>query len=778
MKIPPLAAALLLLLAPAATFAGSPRVTSITPAAVQRGGVQEITFGGNRLDDARTVIFDEPGFEATWISAAKNSFVAQIKAADDARLGEHTVRVVTNSGLSDVRLIFVTPFPIVAETEDPKEPDKAQPVALGTTIFGRAQNEDQDRFEVELRKGARLGVEVIGVRLLSQPMFDPALRIRGPQGETLAEVDDGAFTQQDPVASIVAPADGKYEIMLRDSTNSGAGACNYLVNIGSFARPLVCYPLGGPPGAELKVKLLGDAAGVIEKTVTLPATPGRRFPVFADGEQPTPQPNFLRVSPLPNILEIEPNDAIGEPMPTHAALPLALNGVIEKPGDVDSFRFTATKGADYDVRVFARALRSPIDTVFDLYDAKGNHLAGNDDAGGPDSYLRWKAPADGEFVLAIRDQLQRGGPTFVYRVELTAVEPRLALYLPEMVQNSNQERRAFVVPRGNRSASLVRVKRQDIGGEIKLVPDGLPAGLTVDAPTFDKSVDTVPVVFEAAPDAPRDAKAFTFQGQLTEPPKDRPVASAIEHTVDIAENGNLRSYYSITEENLPVAVTDEIPVKLELTAPKVPLLQNGSMALKVHAERRNGFTGPISVAVLYTPPGLGTGGAVPIKEGESDISLPVSANGNAPLQKWKVCVVGSADFGGGPVWFSTQLVEVEVAAPFVSGQIARSFVDQGESTTITVKLNQKLPFDGTARLQLLGLPANTSASEQEITKDTAEVKFEVKAEKNAPAATHKQLFCQFTLTRDGENLTSTFGQGGILRVDKAAVAKNDEAVKP
>ena len=776
MRIRSLALALSAVL-PVVACAGSPHIVATYPAAAQRGGEQEVTFTGSNLDDAKNVFFDEPGFEVTWVSADKGKFVAKVKVAPEARLGEHPFRVVTASGLSDARLFYVTPFPLVAEVEDPKNPETAQSVPLGTTVYGRAQNDDQDRFAVEMKKGERLSVEVIGVRLLTQSMFDPYLSIRGTNGELLAEVDDCAFSRQDPVASIIAPADGKYVVMVKDSTNSGTGQCNYLLNIGNFPRPLIAYPLGGPAGEDLKVQLIGDASGPIEKTIKLPAQRNDRFAVFAEQGQAAPQPNYIRVSQLPNILEHEPNDTINEPTPTNMAPPFALNGIIEKKGDVDCFKFTVTKGTDYDVTVFARRLRSPLDSIFDIYDLKGNRVGGNDDAGGPDSYLRWKAPADGEYILSIRDQLFRGGPTFAYRVEITQVQPKIAIYLPEMVINQNQERRAFVVPKGNRYASLVRVKRQDVSGELKLAAVDLPAGLSVSAPLIDKTVDTVPVVFEAAPDAAPATAAFAFNAQLTEPPKDVSVASVIEHDVDIAENGNQRSYYTVKEDKLHVAVTDEIPVKLELVQPKVPLLQAGSLAMKVRAERKNDFKGPINIALLYTPPGMGTGGTVPIKEGENEGTLTLSANGNAPLQKWKLCVVGNADFGHGIVWFSTQLVEVEVAAPFVAGQIARSFVDQGDSTTMTVKIDQKLPFDGKAKVQLLGLPPNTTANEQEITKETTEVKFEVKADKNAPAATHKQLFCQFALERDGETMTTAFGNGGILRVDKASVAKNEETKK-
>ena len=75
MRIRPLAVALSALL-PLTAFAGSPRVTNAYPAAAQRGGEQEVTFTGTNLADAKSVLFDEPGLDVTWVSAARGEFVA------------------------------------------------------------------------------------------------------------------------------------------------------------------------------------------------------------------------------------------------------------------------------------------------------------------------------------------------------------------------------------------------------------------------------------------------------------------------------------------------------------------------------------------------------------------------------------------------------------------------------------------------------------------------------------------------------------------------------
>ena len=758
----------------ASAFAGSPRLYHTYPAGAQRGGEMEVTCSGQNLEDPRTLLFDEPGFESQIMTSDKGKFTAKIKVPADARLGEHTFRVICNSGVSDVRLFFVSPFPMVAEAESKQRPKPPQHIELNTTVYGHTPDDAKAEYEVDLKKGQRLSVEVIGVRLHTQTPYDPFLTIAKADGTPLIEVDDTGFSKQDPVASILAPEDGKYIISVRDTTNAGPGQCHYLMNIGTFARPLAVYPAGGPAGENVKVKLVGDAGGPIEQTVKLPEKANENFGLYTvNQDQPTPQPNLMRVSNFPNVMEVEPNNDINHATPVDQEFPVALNGIIAAKDDIGYFKFKAKKDEPLEFTVWARRLGSPLDSVLDIYNDKGtNRLATNDDAGGPDSYLRWKAPADGEYFIGIRDQLYRGGPSFVYRIEVTRIESKLTAWLPEMTINQNQDRRAVAVPKGNRYASLVRIKRADIGGDVQLEAEGLPTGISVSAPPVDKSVDTIPMVFEAAPDAEITASHFVFNAKPVEPPKDTKVSSSVEHIVDIMEYNNQRPFYVIHEHSLPAAITDEIPVKISLVQPKVPLLQTGSMNLKVVAERKGDFKGPITIALLYSPPGIGNAGLQQIKENENEGVVTISANGNAPLQKWKVCVVGNADFGKGPVWFSTQLIDIEVAAPLIGGQLARTYVDQGDTTTMTVKLDQKAPFEGKAKLQLLGLPPNATAEPQEITKDATEAKFTIKAEKTTPAGQHKQLFCSFTLEKDGEQMTETFAQGGILRVDKATVAQN------
>ncbi len=766
------------------SWAGSPSVTQVLPAAAQRGTEAEILFTGANLGDARTLLFDQPGIECVSVSeAAPGKFKAKLKVAPDARIGEYVFRAVTASGIGDTRLFYVTPYPVVPEEkEDPKEPYKVQPAKLGTTIYGTAPGEDQDHFEVEAKKGQRISAEIVAVRITSQALLDAHLKITDAAGKELAEQDDSAFTRQDPALSIIAPADGKYRIIVRDSTNSGQGACNYLLHLGSHPRPTTIFPLGGMAGETVKFTMLGDAGGAFEQTVKLPAEPQDRFEICAEKDGITaPQPNYVRVSPFPNVMEVEPNDNIQTATQVKFAPPVALNGIIQAKGDADYFKFPAQKGVAYEIHVHARVLRSPLDAVLEIFNAAGARLAINDDAGGPDSYLRWTAPADGDFFLQVHDQLLRGGPLFTYRAEITKVEPALLTYLPEMVINSSQQRRNVPVPRGNRYATLVQVKRADVAGDAVLEPKDLPPGVTAHFDKVDKAVDRIAMVFEAKPDAALAQKRFTIFAKPTEPPADGKVASRVTHRVEISENGNQKAYYGVEENALPIAVTEEVPVTISYVQAKAPILQNGSMALKVTVERRNDYKGPIDVQVLYAPPGIGSPGTVNIpgekKEGEKVVaaaqnegSITISANGNAPLAKWKTCIVGTADFGKGATWMSTQLFDLEVAAPFVTGTIVRTFIDQGGEGTMTVKLEQKNAFEGKAKIALIGLPQGVTSEEREITKDDTEVKFALKATPTAQVGQAKTIFASFTLVRGADTMTNTIASGGILRVDKATPA--------
>jgi len=57
---------------------------------------------------------------------------------------------------------------------------------------------------------------------------------------------------------------------------------------------------------------------------------------------------------------------------------------------------------------------------------------------------------------------------------------------------------------------------------------------------------------------------------------------------------------------IAAAVAEEVPFKLSIVEPKVPLVRAGTMDLKIVAERQPGFDEPITVKLLHNPPGVGS----------------------------------------------------------------------------------------------------------------------------------------------------------------------------
>src|SRR5256885_4442792 len=138
------------------------------------------------------------------------------------------------------------------------------------------------------------------------------------------------------------------------------------------------------------------------------------------------------------------------------------------------------------------------------------------------------------------------------------------------------------------------------------------------------------------------------------------------------------------------------------------------MSLKIVAERRNGFKGPITVSPLYSPPGVGSAGGARIGDGQAETVLPLNANTGAPARKWKYVVWGVATIGNGPVWTSSQLATVEIAPPMMAFSFDRGATEQGKPTTMFAKVQVATPWEGKAKIKLIGLPPKVTAPDVEI----------------------------------------------------------------
>lgn len=773
---------LLAIAAAAAGQASDPTLSVILPRGIQRGAEHVVTFTGARLQDTEEIFFYEPGIEVVKIEPdEKNANIvrATLKVAPDCELGEKTAQVRTKSGISDYRTFFVGALPAVQEKEPNTEFTDAQPIEQNVTVEGVIQNEDVDYFVVEAKKGQRLSVEVEGMRF-GQTLFDPYIAILDEKRFELSAVDDSPAVRQDALTSIIVPEDGKYIIEMRESSYSGNGNCRYRLHVGQFPRPTAVYPSGGKAGEEVEFTFIGDAGGPIKQKLTLPADGRTELNIFAQDDRGiSPSGHTIRVSPDPNAFEVEPNNTLAEA--TAVAFPSAFNGILETAGDHDYFKFTAQKGQTYEVECYGRRVGTGIDPVMHIFRVSdGAALSGNDDSRGPDSYIRFAVPADGEYAVRIMDHLGRGGADFAYRVEFQPVTPQLTLGIPRVARYSQNQQRIYVA-KGSRFGSIISASRANFGGELVLEDMQLPAGISIVASAMPANLNTMPVIFEAAADAPLGGALVDFRARLNEEGKD--ISGRFTNRADFVIAGPGQSLYSWKDvDRLAIAVVEELPFSIEIVQPAVPIVRDGSMQLKIVAKKKEGWDEQINVQFPFRPPGIGATSSVNIPKGQTEVLYPLSANGNAAIGKWPVYALGSANVNGN-AFAASQMATLEIAEPYIGIALQRATVELGQETEIVAEVQILKELSGPAQVQLVGLPHKVTTPPLEITKDTKELIFRIKTEADSPPGNHKNIFCTVVVTENNEPITHARVGGTELRVDKplpkpVAAAPKKEEPKP
>ena len=752
--------------------AAYPEFSACKPNGGQRGSEFKLSVTGTRLEDFETLLFYDPGFTVKSVDAvAAGKVDLTIAVSADATLGSHLVRVRTRTGLSHPRQFFVSPYPTVDEKEANSEFAQAQAIPLNSTIEGIVLTEDVDYFKVTVKKGQRLSLEVDGLRL-GYLNFDPYIAILDKDRFEKAFSDDTILHRQDGYCSFVAEYDGDYYVMVRESSYRGSTRSFYRLHVGDFRRPDVVFPAGGKVGSKVDVRFI-DAKGSFTGSVTVPSEEDPNFEVFSV-EAPAPSGNSFRISQMDNFLESEPNSAREQANVVPPAEAYALNGIIGEPGDSDYYRLTLKKGQVLTGHAYAQGLGSPLDPVISLRGSTGVALISNDDGGGTrrlDSRFEVTVPADGEYMLSIRDHLDRGSPKFVYRVELIASQPRLTFASPEYSVNDSHYRQFIAVPRGGRMALLENFSRTRVSGDFRFVAPGLPAGVKLLTEHAPKDMPNAPLLFEAAADAPLGQAIVPVRLEPVDP--QNKVIGRLRQNFDVVRDGNV-IYLTDTEDRLPVVVVEEAPYALEIVMPKVPLVQNGVYDLKVVAKRKPGFAAAIRVVMVWTPPGISSLGEMTIPAGANECFFQLNANAGVATAEWKFVVMGEADAGRGRVFNASPFCGLKTQPAYVAAPaFPMAAIEQGQEGIVTTKLEQLQPFEGEAVARLVGIPDTIAIEPIKITKASTDLTFRLKPGKDCYPGKLSNLFIQVDVPLAGGTTTHRVALGSSLRVDaprKAAPA--------
>jgi hypothetical protein len=270
------------------------------------------------------------------------------------------------------------------------------------------------------------------------------------------------------------------------------------------------------------------------------------------------------------------------------------------------------------------------------------------------------------------------------------------------------------------------------------------------------------MLLTAAADAPVGGAFVDVVGRSTDPKQ--PVEGHLVQRSSLARGQNQSEMWSYFAERLPVALTEESPYTVDIVEPKVPLVRGGAMDLKVVAKRKEGFTGPISVKLLYNPPGVGSSTSVTIADGQTEALLPMTATAAAELQTWRIVALAEATVGEGQVLASSGFVNLQIAEPYLAFTFQAATVEQGQETELVVKAEKHKDFVGQAHVELVGLPNGATSEPIDINKDTTELEFKIKTLPTAAAGRHKTLLARAVVIENGEPVTHMLGPGD-LRID-------------
>lgn len=401
-------------------------------------------------------------------------------------------------------------------------------------------------------------------------------------------------------------------------------------------------------------------------------------------------------SPLPDV----------QRQATNITLPAILNGQI-LPGDVDRYRFHARKGQHLVIEVGARrlipylsdAVPGWFQAAVTLLDASGKEVAYDDHFRfHPDPVVHREIPADGDYVLEVRDALYRGREDFIYRIAVGELPYITSIFPLGGQANAGLK---FDLAGWNLPTTQLTVPAQTPGvrelsarsdkyvtNRVRFAVDMLPECMEVEGNNDPASAQrvTLPTIVNGRIDRVGDMDVFCFAGRagqqvVAEIEARRlgsPLDSAIKLTDAKGETLALNEDYEDKAEGLITHQADsrvsvKLPAdglyyvyvvdqqqkggadygyRLRLDTPKpdfdLRVVPSGISAragttvpFTVHVLRRDGFAGEIDLALLEAPPGFKLSGTR-VAAGQDVLRLTLTCPDEPRAEPYTLSIVGRA----------------------------------------------------------------------------------------------------------------------------------------
>lgn len=396
----------------------------------------------------------------------------------------------------------------------------------------------------------------------------------------------------------------------------------------------------------------------IEIEIAPDAAPGPRELRLATALGLT-NPVRFEIGAVPEVLEREIDDFAPMPLPAPGA-GLVVNGQVDRR-DVDRFRIPARAGTVLEVRCEARllvpfladAVPGWFQATLTLLDPAGEEAAFADDTSfDPDPVLRAPIPADGEYVLLVRDAIWRGREDFVYRLAIRELpvggDPAAVPAPPEPEPNDTPATATPLAFPGVAAGRIARPGDVDLyriggtpGAEVVAEVEARPGGSPLDAVLH--ALDGAGAVLAANDDAP-DPRI----GLLTHAADPRltfrvpPDGTAFLRVADVTGHGGPACAYRLRVR----PPRPDFDLYVTPSALNVP--PTGTVPLVVRAVRRDGFAGEIGIELDRAPRGVVLS-AARIPPGRDRVRLTLSVPARGVEQTVPIRIAGRAEISGADV---------------------------------------------------------------------------------------------------------------------------------
>jgi hypothetical protein len=548
-----------------------PRLFTIMPMGGQAGQNVEVTITGENIEDVTELTFSTPKITARPIAGATNKFTVNIAA--DAAVGVYDARVMSRLGVSSVRAFSVNKLAEVVRVKANNTLETALPLRVGSICNATMTKRAIDFYSFQGVKGQAVAIDCAAVGIDSR--LTPVLILADSKGADLKVNRTGGMIDFTP------PVDGTYVIKVSDLTYQG-GERHF-------------YRLALQKG---------------------PAEPQPQTQMVSAMSWP---PEGLAVNALAK--EVEPNHKDAQKI----SLPCDISGVFFPAADVDAYEFNAKKGETWWVEVASERLGLNTDPfvlvqqvkdgkftdVAELYDiappmkvtSNGYSYDGPPyDAGSPDVLGKFEVKEDGTYRLQVRDLFggTRSDPHNVYRLLVRQAVPdfSLAAWAVHMTLR-NGDRASLSKPmslrQGDSRAFEVVVQRRDgFDGEIEILMEGLPQGVSAAGLKIGKGKTYGHLILTVDEKAPRGFALAKIMGKALIGGKEvvRPVRLAsMEWPVKDAK-GEIPAPRLMAD--IPVSVTDseQAPLSIMLAENKVFEATAGeTLKIPLKLTWRNEFNG-------------------------------------------------------------------------------------------------------------------------------------------------------------------------------------------